>query len=65
MTMNALISLVVLGLIIWLIFFILGKLPIPEPARTVLWVAAGVILLVYLLSFLMGFVTWPMVVTVK
>jgi hypothetical protein len=52
---NAIIWLVVLGLIFWLIFWFIGWVGVPEPFNKVLRVVIGLIILILLINFLLGF----------
>lgn len=54
--MNTLISLLILIIIIGLAFFLLSKLPIEEPFRSVAYVVLVVIFLVILIGHLTGYV---------
>lgn len=42
----------VLCLVIWLVFFVVGQIPMPQPIRTVITVIIGVVLLLWLLNHL-------------
>lgn len=51
---NILVSLLALGGIAWLAFWILGQLGLPEPIGTVARVVIGVVLLLVLLGYVLG-----------
>lgn len=51
---SLLISLIVLAVVIWLVWFILSRIPIPEPIRTVVYVVVGLICLLWVLQYLPG-----------
>ncbi len=53
---QSLIVLLVIGIVLWLLHYLIAKSPIPEPFKTVLtWlvIAAGVI---FLINFLLGLI---------
>ncbi len=50
--MDILISLLIFALIAWLVIWIVGLLPIPEPAKTIVLAIVGVILLIHLLGLI-------------
>jgi hypothetical protein len=61
--LNLLIGLVIVGLIWWVITWAMGKLPIPEPFKTVIWVILVLFIVIWLVNLLMGlsgheFITW-------
>lgn len=41
-----LIALIVLGLVVWLLFYLFKQLPIPEPVRTVILVLVALVIIV-------------------
>lgn len=45
-----LIWIVVLALILYLLFWILGQIPLPQPIRTIILVVVALVVLVYLLQ---------------
>lgn len=60
---NLLISLVILGLIWWVVTWGMGRMPIPEPFKTIIWVVLILIVVVYLVNVLLslgghGFINW-------
>lgn len=60
--MVILIQLLILALVIWMVFWILGQLPIPEPAMTIAKVILGVLFLIVLLNMVFGFYPMPKMV---
>lgn len=54
---NLLIGLLGVVLIVYLIFWVLGRIPMPEPARTVITGVTALILLLILLNWV-GAVNW-------
>lgn len=57
--MNVLIALLIFGLIVYLVFWIIGMLQIPEPAKQIITVVVAVIFLIQLISMLGGFPLIP------
>ena len=51
---SLLITLLVLGLVCYLAYWILGMLPIPAPIKNVVFIVLGIIILIYLLETLLG-----------
>lgn len=55
---NNLVSLIVVGIIIWLLYWVIGKVGLPEPfnkvATVILAVASAVFLIYFLLNFMSG-----------
>ena len=60
---NALVSmlvwLVVLGLIFWLVLWFIGWIGVPEPFAKVIKVVVGLVALLILINFLLGFMGSP------
>ena len=50
--MNTVIALLVFALVVYLIFYILGMLPLPEPVKHIATIIIAVLLLIKLLSYL-------------
>ncbi len=60
---SLLISIVVLGLIWYIVTWVIGKIPLPEPARVVIQVVMALILAIFLINALLsindhGFISW-------
>ena len=53
---NLVVLLIVLGLIFYLVTFLLGKLPVPEPFRTVIYVVTVAVICIILIYALLGLV---------
>jgi hypothetical protein len=49
---NLLIGLLIFAIVVWLVYFILGYIPLPEPIKTIALVVIGIILLLVLLRML-------------
>ena len=47
---NLLIWLIVLAVVVWLLFLIIGMLPLPEPIRTIITVVIALILLLVIVQ---------------
>lgn len=45
--LSMLITAIILALVVYLLFYVLGKLAIPEPVRTIILVITALIILVY------------------
>jgi hypothetical protein len=54
-----LVTIVVLALVFYLIYWIIGQIPMPEPFKTVVLVVVGLIAVILLLSILFGGVSIP------
>jgi hypothetical protein len=48
MLLGILVALIIIGVIVWGIYAILGVVPIPEPFRTIVWV---IVVIVAVLAF--------------
>ena len=48
--LGILIWLLIFAVIVWVVFLILGMLPLPEPVKTIITVVVGLILLIVLVS---------------
>lgn len=59
--LELLVGVAVLCLVVWLIFYVLGQIPMPAVVRTVLTAVIGLILLVYLLNYVgfLGHIALP------
>lgn len=57
--LGLLITLLVLALIVWLAFYIVDLIPLPDPPKMILKVIVGVIVLLYLLGLLVGYAPMP------
>ena len=49
---SLLITLIVLGLIAWLVIYIVGLIPMPQPFKIAIYAVLGIIGIVYLLGLL-------------
>lgn len=56
---SLLVTIVVLGLVFYLIYWIVGQIPMPEPFKTVALVIIGLIAVILLLGLLFGGVSLP------
>ena len=56
-----LIQLVIAGLIVWLIWWFIGYVGIPEPFNKVIRVVVGLVALLIVISFLLGFLGHPII----
>ena len=56
-----LVTLLVLVLIGWLVFYLIDMLPIPAEPKQLVKVIVGVIFLIYLLGVLFGVGGWPVI----
>jgi len=54
-----LVTVIIAGLIFWVLWYIVRMLPLPEPFRTVAMVVLGLIAVVFLLSLLFGGLSLP------
>jgi hypothetical protein len=43
---SLLVSLIVIALLVWILFYVLQKMPLPDPARTVVWVLVALVIIV-------------------
>ena len=59
MPFATLISLVVFALVIGLLWWLIGLLPLPEPAKQIVSVVFVVLVILALLGFLGGWITFP------
>lgn len=50
--MNLIIGLLVFALVVWLVYYILGMLPIPSPAKEIVLIIFAVIFLLKLLTMI-------------
>ena len=48
--MELLVTVLVAALVCWLVFYVMDRIPMAEPVRTVAYVVVGVILLLFVLS---------------
>lgn len=48
--MDLLVTVLVVALVCWLVFYVMDHIPMTEPVRTVAYVVVGVILLLFVLS---------------
>lgn len=58
--LSLLITLVIIGLIFWLVLWFIGYVGVPEPFNKVIKVVAGLIVFVYLINVLMGMSGHPL-----
>jgi len=54
-----LVTVIIAGLIFWVLWYIVRMLPLPEPFRTVAMVVLGLIAVIFLLSLLFGGLSLP------
>jgi hypothetical protein len=54
-----LVAVVILGLVFWICWWLLGQIPLPEPFKTVATVLIGLIGVLILLSLLFGWAPFP------
>lgn len=54
-----LVNLLVLALVIWVVFYIVGMLPLPEPAKMIVQILFSLVALIVLLNVL-GIYTVPL-----
>ena len=59
--LNAFITLVVVGLICWLIWWFISYIGLPEPFNKVARVLVALVALVFLVNFLLGFTGHPLI----
>jgi hypothetical protein len=55
-----LITLVILGLVVWVVFWGLGQIGVPEPFNKIIRAIIIIVVVVYLVSVLMGFAGHPL-----
>ena len=46
----------VIGLLLWLLSYVLNSFPVPEPFRKIIWIAAVVIAVIFLIMLLLDIV---------
>jgi hypothetical protein len=46
----------VIGLLLWLLSYVLSAFPVPEPFRKIIWIAAVVIAVIFLIMLLLDVV---------
>jgi predicted PurR-regulated permease PerM len=46
----------VIGLLLWLVQFVLSRFPVPEPFRNIIWIVAVVIAVIFLIMLLLDIV---------
>lgn len=56
-----LVTLIIAGLIFYLLYWLLGQIPLPPPFKTVALVILGLVAVLYLIDLLFGLGTVPMV----
>lgn len=49
---SILLSLIILGILIYAVYLIVGMLPIPQPIKTLVWLLVAVVFLIVLLNML-------------
>jgi len=54
-----LITLLILGLIVWFAFWVLDQMPLPDPPKMIIKVVVSLIVLIYLLGLLVGYAPYP------
>jgi hypothetical protein len=59
--LHLLLVLVIVGLIFWLVWWFLGYIGLPEPFNKVARVLVGLVALIFLINFLLGFTGHPLV----
>jgi len=59
--LNALITLVVVGLICWLVWWFISYVGLPEPFAKVARVLVALVALIFLINFLLGFTGHPLI----
>jgi hypothetical protein len=59
--LSALITLVVVGLICWLVWWFISYIGLPEPFNKVARVLVALVALVFLINFLLGFTGHPLI----
>jgi hypothetical protein len=59
--LTALITLVIVGCIFWLCWWFVGYIGLPEPFNKVARVVIGLVALIFLINFLLGFIGHPLV----
>jgi heme A synthase len=56
---SLLVTIIVLGLVFYLLYWLLGQIPLPEPFKTVATVLLGLIAVVLLLGLVFGWTPLP------
>lgn len=56
---SLLVTLVLLGLVFYLLYWLVGQMPLPEPFKTVATVIIGLVAVLVLLSLLFGIAPLP------
>jgi hypothetical protein len=51
---SLLVTLIIVGLIFYLLYWLIGQIPMPAPIKTVCLVVLGLIIVIYLLNLLFG-----------
>jgi hypothetical protein len=59
--LSVLITLVIVGLIFWLLWWFIGYVGLPEPFNKVAKVIIGLIALIFLINLLLGFSGHPLI----
>ena len=59
--LNALITLVVVGLICWLVWWFISYVGLPEPFNKVARVLVALVALIFLINFLLGLTGHPLI----
>lgn len=59
--LHALVVLVIIGLILWIVWWAVTQIPMPEPIRTVVRVLFVLIMAIVLINFLMGLIGEPFI----
>jgi uncharacterized protein YhhL (DUF1145 family) len=54
MMLSLLVSLLILCLIGYVVFYIIGLLPLPQPIKNIALIIFGIIVIIYLLQLLVG-----------
>jgi len=57
--LSILITVIVLGLVFYLLYWMLGQIPLPEPFKVVALVLLGLFAVIVLLSLLFGWAPFP------
>lgn len=56
---SLLVTLILVGCIVWLAFWVVDLMPLPDPPKAIVKVVIGLIVLLYLLGVLAGFAPYP------
>ncbi len=51
---SLLVSLLILGLICYLIYYVIGLMPLPQPVKNVVLIIFGILVILYLFQMLFG-----------